>query len=74
MSDSLLRSCISRLRDMLFSCGMTLADRRRLRIIIEDLEALPPPPRTETDEEVRRNLIDRFVEIASRLALKYLFD
>jgi len=72
--NTLLNSCIFQLREMLASGGMTLADRRRLHQVIEDLEALRTALACERDDSKRRALIAQCVELVARVLAKVFFD
>ena len=72
--DTLLKSCVSQLREMLSSGGMTLADKIRLRQVIEDLVALRTALANERDESKRRALLGRYLELVARVLAKIFFD
>jgi hypothetical protein len=74
MNMMLLKGCVSQLREMQASSEMTLADRKRLNTVIEDLESLQAALAAESDVNRRRDLVAQYVERAASMILKILID
>ena len=70
----LLKSCISKLKEMLHSSEMTLADKSQLRSVIARLETLDRDLADEQDQAKRRTLIFQTVEHVARIAVSIFLD
>lgn len=71
---NLLKSCISRLREMQHSSEMTLADRDQVSSVIASLETLERELVDEHDEAKRLDRIFQCVEHVSRILAKIFLD